>query len=63
MADGTTYRSYRMGEWNPITGVPIIDTRKYKENKGGTNQTQLIEGIDYCLVPGKPKYHKYLFFI
>jgi hypothetical protein len=23
IADGTTYRSYRMGEGNPITGVPI----------------------------------------
>jgi hypothetical protein len=35
----------------------VINTQKYKENKGGTNQTQLIEGIDYCLVPGNPKYH------
>jgi hypothetical protein len=35
----------------------VINTQKYKENKGGINQTQLIDGIDYCLVPGNPKYH------
>jgi hypothetical protein len=35
----------------------VINNPKYKEIKGGINQTQLIEGIDYRLVPGNPKYH------